>query len=50
LKVEHIRAAMWKFSGRSATSRRTIAAGVTNSGYEKMMKNWIYEAGPSPLD
>ncbi|MBV6492456.1 MAG: hypothetical protein LDLANPLL_00450 [Turneriella sp.] len=32
----------WLFSGRSATSRRTITASVTNSGYEKMSKNWIY--------
>lgn len=32
----------WKFSGRSATSRRTITASVTRSGYEKMKKNWIY--------
>lgn len=32
----------WKFSGRSETSRRTITASVTNSGYEKMMSNWIY--------
>lgn len=34
----------WKFSGRSETSRRTITASVTNSGCEKMMKNWIYRA------
>lgn len=32
----------WKFSGRSATSRRTITASVTRSGYEKMASNWIY--------
>jgi hypothetical protein len=32
----------WKFSGRSATSRRTITASVTTSGYEKMVNNWIY--------
>lgn len=31
-----------KFSGRSATSRRTITASVTPSGYAKMMDNWIY--------
>lgn len=34
----------WKFSGRSATSRRTITASVTDSGYEKMVNNWIYRA------
>lgn len=32
----------WAFSGRSGTSRRTITASVTSSGYEKMMDNWIY--------
>lgn len=32
----------WLFSGRSETSRRTITASVTNSGYEKMERNWIY--------
>ena len=32
----------WKFAGRSDTSRRTITAAVTKSGYEKMMENWIY--------
>jgi hypothetical protein len=34
----------WLFSGRSETSRRTITASVTRSGYEKMMANWIYKA------
>jgi hypothetical protein len=34
----------WKFSGRSDTSRRTITASITKSGYEKMFKNWIYKA------
>ena len=33
----------WTFSGRSATSRRTITASVNPSGYEKMMANRIYE-------
>lgn len=33
----------WSFSGRSANSRRTITASVTNSGYQKMMANWIYQ-------
>ncbi len=33
----------WKFAGRSATSRRTITASVTQSGYDKMMSNWIYK-------
>jgi hypothetical protein len=34
----------WVFSGRSATSRRTITASVTVSGYQKMIANWIYRA------
>ena len=34
----------WKFAGRSATSRRTITASVTETGYQKIMANWIYEA------
>ncbi len=34
----------WLFAGRSETSRRTITASVTQSGYEKMMANWIYKA------
>lgn len=34
----------WLFAGRSATSRRTITASVTRSGYDKMMANWIYKA------
>ena len=34
----------WQFSGRTATSRRTITASVKRSGYEKMMANWIYRA------
>jgi len=33
----------WKFSGRSETSRRTITASVTASGYAKLMANLIYE-------
>jgi hypothetical protein len=33
----------WIFSGRSETSRRTITASVTNSGYQKMMANWVYQ-------
>ena len=33
----------WTFSGRSASSRRTITASVTASGYEKMTKNWLYK-------
>ncbi len=32
----------WKFSGRSATSRRTITASIAKSGYDKMVQNWIY--------
>lgn len=34
----------WLFSGRSETSRRTITASITKSGYQKMMANWIYKA------
>lgn len=34
----------WRFSGRSTTSRRTITASVTRSGYEKLMANWIYQS------
>lgn len=34
----------WLFSGRSETSRRTITASVTESGYKKMMANWIYNS------
>lgn len=34
----------WAFSGRSETSRRTITASVTRTGYNKMEKNWIYRA------
>jgi hypothetical protein len=33
----------WQFSGRSQTSRRTITASVTRSGYAKMAANWIYK-------
>jgi hypothetical protein len=38
----------WSFSGRSATSRRTITASVTRSGYEKLRANWIYRATDLP--
>lgn len=34
----------WNFSGRSETSRRTITASVTRTGYDKMASNWIYRA------
>lgn len=34
----------WQFSGRSATSRRTITASVKRSGYDRMEANWIYRA------
>jgi hypothetical protein len=42
----------WTFSGRSGASRRTITASVNDSGYRKIMENWIYESpeertGPS---
>lgn len=33
----------WAFSGRSATSRRTITASVTKSGVTKMKANWVYQ-------
>jgi hypothetical protein len=33
----------WIFAGRSETSRRTITASVTRTGYAKMMANWIYK-------
>jgi hypothetical protein len=39
----------WKFAGRSETSRRTITASVTNSGYQKMMANWIYNVPDLPM-
>lgn len=32
----------WIFSGRREGSRRTITASVTDSGYRKMIANWIY--------
>jgi hypothetical protein len=32
----------WQFSGRSATSRRTITASVKPSGFAKMAANWVY--------
>lgn len=38
----------WNFSGRSETSRRTITASVTRSGYAKMTANWIYRDSRSP--
>lgn len=34
----------WSFSGRSATSRRTITASVRQSGAIKMKNNWVYRA------
>ncbi len=33
----------WGFSGRSATSRRTITASVNQTGMRKMKSNWVYE-------
>jgi len=41
---ERLVKADWLFSGRSSTSRRTITASVTPSGYAKMIANWIYKA------
>lgn len=37
----------WNFSGRSETSRRTITASVTRTGFEKMERNWLYRADES---
>ncbi len=34
----------WTFSGRSATSRRTITASVNRIGVQKMRTNWVYES------
>jgi hypothetical protein len=34
----------WNFSGRSETSRRTITASVTRTGYGKMEANWLYRS------
>lgn len=34
----------WQFSGRSSTSRRTITASITKTGFAKMEANWIYRA------
>ena len=34
----------WNFSGRSATSRRTITASVNQHGVEKLRANWIYRS------
>ena len=33
----------WTFSGRSATSRRTITASINEHGFRKMQTNWIYQ-------
>ena len=33
----------WTFSGRSATSRRTITASVKQSGAKRMKANWVYK-------
>lgn len=38
----------WQLAGRSGTSRRTITATVKESGYRKMMANWIYNASDMP--
>lgn len=34
----------WTFSERSGASRRTITASVNDSGYRKIMENWIHES------
>lgn len=38
----------WKFSGRSATSRRTPTASVTESGYVKLEAGTVYDCRPTP--
>ena len=38
----------WNFSGRSGTSRRTITASITRTGFDKMEANWLYRADPAP--
>jgi hypothetical protein len=40
----------WLFSGRSETSRRTITASVTKSGFEKMKANWLYDDDATAAD
>jgi hypothetical protein len=35
----------WSFSGRSATSRRTITASIKKEATERLRKNWIYRKG-----
>ncbi len=40
----------WLFAGRSEKSRRTITASVIKTGYEKIMRNWIYRAPDLPAD
>lgn len=40
----HLQKDDWKFAGRSRESRRTITASVTKTGYDKMVRNWIYLA------
>jgi hypothetical protein len=45
-----LRKADWKFAGRGQQSRRTITASVLTSGYERMVKNWIYRAQLSPQE
>lgn len=39
----------WKEAGRREGSRRTITASVTDSGYQKLMANWIYNAPGFPM-
>ncbi len=38
----------WTFAGRSETSHRTITASVNQSGSQKMIGNWIYQAPRLP--
>lgn len=45
----HLEKTDWLFAGRSETSRRTITASVTDSGYQKMQANWIYSAPADSL-
>lgn len=46
----HLEQSDWKFAGRSETSRRTITASVTTTGYNKMVSNWIYDEDYEPDD
>ncbi len=42
--LAHLERTDWNFSGRAATSRRTITASVNRHGMEKLRANWLYRA------